>query len=86
MAGLRAGFELQYYGKRKTNDGTHTDSYFLSNLNLVTDVRWVKGLEASLSFYNLFNEHYQHPAADTNWQNSLSQPGRTVRLRMDYRF
>jgi outer membrane receptor for ferrienterochelin and colicins len=86
MAGLRAGFELQYYGKRKTNDSTHTDSYFLSNLNLVTDVRWVKGLEASLSFYNLFNEHYQHPAADTNWQNSLSQPGRTVRLRMDYRF
>ncbi len=86
MTGLRAGYELQYYGKRKTNDGTSTDSYFLSNLNLVTDVRWVKGLEASLSFYNLFNEHYQHPAADTNWQNSLVQPGRTVRLRMDYRF
>ncbi len=86
ITGLRAGYELQYYGKRKTLDGTSTGSYVLSNLNLVTDVQWVKGLEASLSFYNLFNEHYQHPAADTNWQNSLMQPGRTVRLRLDYRF
>lgn len=86
MTGLRAGYELQYYGKRKTLDGTNTDSYFLSNLNLVSDVRWVKGLEASLSVYNLLNENYQHPAADTNWQNFFWQPGRTIRLRMDYRF
>ncbi|WP_345789919.1 TonB-dependent receptor [Nitrosomonas sp. JL21] len=86
ISGLRAGFELQYYGKRKTLDGSYTDSYVLSNLNMVTDVRWIKGLEASLSFYNLFNEHYQHPAADTNWQNALTQPGRTVRFRLDYRF
>ncbi|MDP3280986.1 MAG: TonB-dependent receptor [Nitrosomonas sp.] len=86
ITGLRAGYELQYYGKRKTLDGTHTDNYVLSNLNLVTNVPQVKGLEASLSFYNLFNENYQHPAADTNWQNFFWQPGRTVRLRMDYRF
>jgi outer membrane receptor for ferrienterochelin and colicins len=86
MTGLRAGYELQYYGNRKTLNGSHTDSYLLSNLNLTSDIRWVKGLEASLSLYNLFNEHYQHPAADTNWQNSLVQPGRTVRLRMDFHF
>ena len=86
MTGLRAGYELQYFGKRLTLDGTHANSYFLSNLNLLTDVKWVKGLEASLSFYNLFNEHYQHPAADINWQNTLHQLGRTVRLRLDYRF
>ena len=86
ITGLRAGYELQYFGKRKTLDGSNTDSYVLSNLNLVTDVRWVKGLEASLSIYNLFNENYQHPAAATNWQNFFWQPGRTVRLRMDYRF
>mgnify|MGYP001558232037 FL=1 len=86
ITGLRAGYELQYYGKRKTLDGTHTDNYVLSNLNLVTNVPQVKGLEASLSIFNLFNENYQHPAADTNWQNFFWQPGRTVRLRMDYRF
>lgn len=86
ISGLRAGFELQYYGRRKTLDGSYADSYVLSNLNMVTDVRWIKGLEASLSFYNLFNEHYHHPAADTNWQNVLIQPGRTVRFRLDYRY
>ncbi|MBK6958158.1 MAG: TonB-dependent receptor [Nitrosomonas sp.] len=86
ITGLRAGYELQYYGKRKALDGTHTDNYVLSNLNLVTNVPQVKGLEASLSVFNLFNENYQHPAADTNWQNFFWQPGRTVRLRMDYRF
>ncbi|WP_305258793.1 TonB-dependent siderophore receptor [Nitrosomonas sp.] len=86
ITGLQAGYELQYYSERKTLDGTHADSTVLSNLNLITDVRWVKGLQASLSFYNIFNEHYQHPAADINWQNSLVQPGRTVRFRMDYRF
>ncbi|PSJ18593.1 TonB-dependent receptor [Nitrosomonas supralitoralis] len=86
IAGLRAGYELQYYSKRKTLDGSNTDSYVLSNLNLVTDVPRIKGLEASLSFYNLFNENYLHPAADTNWQNAFLQPGRTVRLRLDYHF
>ena len=83
---MRAGSELQYYGKRKTLDGSNTDSYVLANLNLVTNVPQVKGLEASLSIYNLFNENYLHPAADTNWQNTLLQPGRTVRFRLDYRF
>lgn len=86
MKNLRAGYELQYFGKRKTLDGSNTDSYVLSNLNLVTDVQSVKGLEASLSVYNLFNENYQHPAADVNWQNFFWQPGRTVRFRLDYRF
>lgn len=86
ITGLRAGYELQYFGKRKTLDGSNTDSYVLSNLNLVTDVPRVKGLEASLSFYNLFNENYLHPASDINWQNTFWQPGRTVRFRLDYRF
>jgi iron complex outermembrane receptor protein len=86
ITGLRAGYELQYYGKRKTLDGSNTDNYVLANLNLVTSVPQLKGLEASLSVYNLFNENYQHPAADTNWQNTFLQPGRTVRFRLDYRF
>ncbi|NBQ70755.1 MAG: TonB-dependent receptor, partial [Nitrosomonadaceae bacterium] len=86
ITGLRAGSELQYYGKRKTLDGSNTDDSVISNLNLVTNVPQVKGLEASLSIYNLFNENYLHPAADTNWQNTFWQPGRTVRFRMDYRF
>lgn len=84
--GMRVSFELQYYGKRKTLESSHTDGYVPPNLNLVTDVPRMKGLEASLSFYNLFNENYLHPAADSNWQNTFWQPGRTVRFRQDYRF
>jgi len=86
ITGLQAGYELQYYGKRKTPDGSNTDSCVLANLNLITNVPRVKGLEASLSIYNLFNENYLHPAADTNWQNTFWQPGRTIRFRLDYRF
>lgn len=86
ITGLRAGYELQYYGKRKTLDGSNTGDSVISNLNLVTNIPQISGLEASLSIYNLFNEHYLHPAADTNWQNTLLQPGRTVRFRLDYRF
>lgn len=86
ITGSRAGYELQYYGKRKTLDGTNTDNYVLSNLNLITPVPQVKGLEASLSIYNLFNENYLHPAATINWQNAFWQPDRTVRFRLDYRF
>lgn len=86
MTGLKAGYELQYFGERKTINGPNTDSYFLSNLNLLSDIRWVKGLEASLTVYNLFNEHYLHPVTDSSWHNSLLQPGRTVRFRLQYRF
>lgn len=86
MTGLKAGYELQYFGERKTINGPNTDSYFLSNLNLMSDIRWVKGLEASLTVYNLFNEHYLHPVTDSSWHNSLLQPGRTVRFRLQYRF
>ena len=86
MKGMRAGYELQFFGKRKTLDGSYTDNTVLSNLNVMTDVSRIKGLQASLSIYNLFNENYVHPGSDNNWQNVLLQPGRTVRFRLDYRF
>ena len=86
FAGLRLGYELQYNSKRKTLDDTHVGGYVLSNLNLMTDVRTIKGLQASLALYNLFDEHYLHPASDNNWQNSIVQDGRSVRFRLDYRF
>lgn len=43
ITGLQAGYELQYYGERRTLNGTRVDSAVLSNLNLISDVRWVKG-------------------------------------------
>ena len=84
-AGLRLGYELQYDAKRLTNDGSYADDACLSNLNL-TASNWAKGLEVSLGIRNLFDQDYQHPASSRNWQNALEQDGRSVRLKLEYRF
>ncbi len=83
--GLRLGYELQYDGRRLSKDGSYLDSYWLSNLNLIAD-KWVKGLEVSLAIRNLFDQAYQHPGADSNWQNALEQDGRSVRAKLELRF
>lgn len=83
--GLRLGYQLQYDAQRLSNDGSYLDGYWLSNLNLMAD-KWAKGLEVSLAIRNLFDQDYQHPGADSNWQNALEQDGRSVRLKLEYRF
>ena len=40
----------------------------------------------SLALRNLFDQGYAQPAADSNWQDSLAQDGRSVRLALNYRF
>ena len=83
--GLRLGYELQHYSERQAIDGTKLAVYTLSNLNLMAS-QWVKGLDVSLGLYNLFNANYRHPGSDTNWQKSFDQDGRSVRLKLAYRF
>jgi iron complex outermembrane receptor protein len=85
VAGLLLGYELQYDSRRETLDGTELGGYALSNLNLLAN-QWAKGLEVSLGIHNLFDKHYAHPGADTNWQNSLEQDGRSVRVKVSYKF
>ncbi len=86
-AGLRLGYELQYDAKRLSVDGSYEDDYWLSHLNL-TASKWARGLEVSLGIRNLFNQRYQQPAPSTsrNWQNALEQDGRSVRIKLEYRF
>lgn len=86
-AGLRLGYELQYDARRLTPEGYYVDDYWLSSLNL-TASNWARGLEVSLGIRNLFDQGYQHPAPFTsrNWQNVLEQDGRSVRLKLEYRF
>jgi outer membrane receptor for ferrienterochelin and colicin len=83
--GYDLGLEVQYDGERQTNNGTMLDGYWLTNLNFVLG-GLASGLDLSLTLLNLFDANFEHPAADTNWQNSLEQNGRAVRLRVDYRF
>jgi iron complex outermembrane receptor protein len=85
VAGMRAGYELQYDSRRLTLDGTYLGGYVLSNLILSTD-RLAPGLALSLGLYNLFDKHYAQPGADTNWQNAFEQDGRSIMLKVVYRF
>ncbi len=84
-ANLLLAYELQYDGKRLARDGSYVNSYWLSHLNLSTD-QWINRMELSIGVRNLFDEEYAQPAAETNWQTVLMQDGRSVQLRMDYRF
>ncbi len=84
-AGLRLGYELQYDAKRLAVDGSCVEGYWLSNLNLIAS-KWAKGLEVSLAIQNLFDQPYQHPGSDSSWQTRIDQDGRSVRVKLDYRF
>jgi iron complex outermembrane receptor protein len=84
--GFLLGSEVQYYSRRETDiNGKYVGGYTLFNLNLIAD-KWVKQMEVSLGFYNLFDKHYSLPAADFNWQNTLEQDGRQIRLKAVYTF
>ena len=81
----QAGAELQYTGERRTTSGK-ADAYTLANLTLSRS-NILKGLDVSVSAYNLFDKEYEDPA-DTGAfvQDILKQDGRTLRLKLDYRF
>ncbi|OIR17565.1 colicin I receptor precursor [mine drainage metagenome] len=86
VTGLSLGYELQSYSKRETIiNGTYSGGYVLSNLNLTAN-KWIKGTELSLGIYNLFDKQYSQPTSDSNWQNTIRQDGRQIRLKAIYRF
>jgi iron complex outermembrane receptor protein len=84
-AKLLLAYELQYDAQRLTRNGRLLDDNWISHLNLSTS-QWINHVDLSLSVRNLFNRKYEHPAAASNWQNALMQDGRSIQLRMDYRF
>jgi outer membrane receptor protein involved in Fe transport len=84
-AGLRAGYELRYDSKRLSLDGSRLGGYALSNLTLGTEAL-ARGLDLSVGLFNLLDKRYAHPGADTNWQNSFDQDGRSVRVKLSQKF
>lgn len=81
---LRAGAELQYTGPRRTLAG-ETGGFWLGNLNLTAD-RLAPGLEMSLGVYNIFDRRYADPAGTEHVQDAIWQDGRSIRLKLVYRF
>jgi outer membrane receptor protein involved in Fe transport len=84
-ADLRVGYELRYDSARLSLDGTRLGGYAVSNLHLSTEAL-AKGLELSLNIGNLLDKRYVHPGAESNWQNTLEQDGRALRVQATYRF
>lgn len=85
VVGARAGYELQYGGKRSALDGTRLGGYAVSNLTLTSDAL-ARGVELQMSVYNLFDKQYRQPAADYNWQDAFEQDGRALRVRLSLAF
>ncbi len=84
---FHAGTELQHVSSATAANSTTTPGRTL--VNLVLTARDVQpGLDLSLGLYNLFDRRYGDPATtgDNVAINQLPQPGRTFRVKFDYRF
>lgn len=77
--------EIQYMGKRKALTGNETDDFLALNVTFLVS-KLVKGLEISASIYNLLDKVYADPGAAEHRQDTITQDGRTFRLKMIYRF
>jgi len=81
---LFLGVEEQFTSSRKTLAG-HASKYFITNLTLFSQ-NLFKGLEASASVYNVFNQQYNDPSGGEHIQDRLKQDGTTFRFKLTYRF
>ena len=61
------------------------DAFAIGNLTLFSK-EIVKGLEASGSIYNLLDTKYSAPGAGGHLQDTISQDGRSFRLKLTYKF
>ncbi len=63
------GLEEQYTSKRKTLTGKDADDFLITNLTLYSQ-GLLKGLEASVSVYNLFDRKYSDPGVCRSYSGS----------------
>ena len=82
---LFAGTEVLYTDSVGTLAGNRADAFTTVNLTLFS-CRFVKGLEASASVYNLFDTHYGYPGAADLIQDVVPARGRDFRVKLTYRF
>lgn len=82
---LMSGIELQYLGSRRTLAGNRAGDQLITNLTLFSQ-KWIKGLECSLSLYNLFDRRYSDPASSDHTMDTIRQDGVGWRFKAVYRF
>jgi iron complex outermembrane receptor protein len=85
---LSTGFEVQHTSRGATLPdrlAPYADGYWIANLT-VFHHKLVRGLEASASLYNLFDERFDVPGGPGHLQDLIEQDGRTWRVKLTYRF
>ena len=80
-----AGLEFQYMSERTKPAGGQTGGYGITNLSL-SSKQVYKRLELSASVYNLFDRQYDDPASEEHVQSSITQDGRSFRVKASYTF
>jgi iron complex outermembrane receptor protein len=80
-----ASADLQYVSRKATLAGPQSAAYVVPNFTLYTR-NVLTGWELSASLYNGFNQRYADPSGNGLVENTLLQDGRTVRIKIGYRF
>ena len=80
-----AALELQYVSAQTSYQQSRVPPAFLTNFTLSTRPFW-RGWELSASAYNLLDRRWYTPAGVGNTQPAIQQDGRTLRVKLSYRF
>jgi iron complex outermembrane receptor protein len=79
---FQGALEVMYESGRTTLAGLETSGVFLTNLTLSTALR--SSLRLSVTMKNLFDTPYETPAGPAHLQDTISQNGRTVLVRLKF--
>lgn len=80
----RGAVEAQYVGARGSAPKA-APAFWLVNANLVRSA-WFRNAEASLALYNLLDRRYADPGSFDHRQDTITQDGRSLRVRISYAF
>ena len=80
-----AGLEEQYTSERRLVNSADAGSFFITNLTFSAQ-NFIKGMEVSMSIYNLFSQTYEDPASLEHTQSAIEQDGLGFRLKVIYKF
>jgi iron complex outermembrane receptor protein len=82
---LIASAEFQYTSQRATLLGTEAGGFGVVNVTLLSR-NLAKGLDLSVSVYNVLDRRYSDPATPFHVQDVIPQDGRLVLGKLTYRF
>lgn len=82
---VHLGLDARYMSSRKTVSRSTLNDFFIVNLTLFGH-EIAKGLDFSVSVYNLFNHKYADPVSNALAQDAINQDGRSFWTQLNFRF